>query len=327
VSIYYNELNPTAALWLQASMDAGHIPHGVIDTRSIEDVRPDELFGFTQCHFFAGIGGWAIALRLAGWPDNRPVWSGSCPCQPFSTAGKGLGRNDERHLWPAWFWLIQQCRPDTIFGEQVSNAITKGWWDDVATDLEAEGYTCGAAVLPACSVGKPHKRDRLWFVADPSSGRLSKSREREIQQPRRAEIVRASDVGYIQHNGQSAATQSGSDGQAVQHNAQGQNGASESEGAGIAGDVANAFQSRLEGHAGNDSAAEGWEKPYGSIAESNSLQWLTCPDGKQGPVKSGIRLLVDGLPGRLRKAALHGYGNAIVPYLAAEFIEGWKETQ
>jgi DNA (cytosine-5)-methyltransferase 1 len=103
---------------------------------------------------------------MALWPDDRPVWTGSCPCQPFSSAGKQKGKADDRHLWPIWFRLIRESKPAIIFGEQVAAAITHGWWDDVAAGLEAEGYSCSAAVLPACSVGKPHKRDRLGFMGN-----------------------------------------------------------------------------------------------------------------------------------------------------------------
>jgi site-specific DNA-cytosine methylase len=163
MSAYYNEIDPYAAEWLRNLIDAGEIPAGVVDTRSIEDVRPDELAGFTQCHFFAGLGGWAYALKLAGW-GTRPVWTGSCPCQPFSAAGKGAGFADERHLWPAWQHLIAQCRPSVIFGEQVDAAVKNGWWDLVASDAEAMGYAAAAAVIPASAAGAPHMRHRLWFV-------------------------------------------------------------------------------------------------------------------------------------------------------------------
>lgn len=162
---YYNELDPHAAQWLRNLIEAGAIPPGFVDTRSIEDVTPNELAGYTQCHFFAGIGGWVYALDLAGWPRDRPVWTGSCPCQPFSAAGKGAGFADERHLWPAWQHLIAQRKPATIFGEQVTGAIGKGWLDGVVSDLEGCGYACGAAVLQASGADAPHKRDRLWFVA------------------------------------------------------------------------------------------------------------------------------------------------------------------
>ena len=146
-------------------MAAGHIADGVIDDRNILDVEPADLQGFSQHHFFAGIGGWSYALRLAGWPDNQPVWTGSCPCQPFSQAGGRAGFVDERHLWPAWHYLITQQRPSRVYGEQVASATGLTWLDLVQTDLEGEGYAVGAFDLSAASVGSPQMRPRLWFSA------------------------------------------------------------------------------------------------------------------------------------------------------------------
>ena len=166
MTAYYNEHDAYAAAWLRNLIAAGHIAAGDVDARDIQDVTPDDLTGYTQCHFFAGLGGWSYALRLAGWPDDRPVWTGSCPCQPFSTAGKRAGTDDPRHLWPAFFELIAECRPVTALGEQVASAIAHGWLDGVSADLEAEGYTVGAVVLGAHSVGAPHIRQRLWWVAE-----------------------------------------------------------------------------------------------------------------------------------------------------------------
>jgi DNA (cytosine-5)-methyltransferase 1 len=166
VSAYYNEFDPFAAAWLRELIKDGLIADGEVDERSIADVQPSDIKGFTQCHFFAGIGGWSAAARLAGWGDDRPMWSGSPPCQPFSTAGNRKGQDDERHLWPVFFNLIRECRPSVVFGEQVAAAIRTGWFDDLQTDMEAEGYATAMVVLPACSVGAPHKRDRLWTVAE-----------------------------------------------------------------------------------------------------------------------------------------------------------------
>ena len=153
---YYNENDPKAAAWLRQLIIAGLIPQGYVDERSILDVKADDLAGYVSCHFFAGIGGWAYALRSAGWPDTRPVWTGSCPCQPFSVAGKGLGEEDERHLWPEFRQLITDYRkqigpiPD-IFGEQVASADGRNWLAGVRSDLEALGYDSGGCDL--CSAG------------------------------------------------------------------------------------------------------------------------------------------------------------------------------
>jgi DNA (cytosine-5)-methyltransferase 1 len=160
---YYNENDPKKAAWLRELIKADIIAPGEVDERSIMEIRPNELRNYRQCHFFAGIGVWSYALRLAGWPDNRPVWSGSCPCPSFSAAGKGKGFADPRHLWPHWASLIRECRPATVFGEQVASAIGHGWLDLVYVDLEAAAYSVGAAVLGACGVGAPHIRQRLYF--------------------------------------------------------------------------------------------------------------------------------------------------------------------
>ena len=192
--VYYNEFDPYAAQWLRNLIDAGHIAKGDVDTRIIKDVNASELVGYVQCHFFAGLGGWSHALRLAGWPDDRPVWTGSCPCQPFSAAGTQKGTADDRHLWPVWFNLIRECRPGVVFGEQVEAAINHGWLDLVQSDLESEGYACGAAGIPAAGVGAPHIRQRLWFVADDTNSRRSGIGWRgEARAAERSEVGRLAD--------------------------------------------------------------------------------------------------------------------------------------
>jgi DNA (cytosine-5)-methyltransferase 1 len=162
---FYNEWDGYAAGWLRNLGAGGHIPIGKVDERSIKDVSAEDLEGFTQAHFFAGIGGWPLALRLAGWPEDREVWTGSCPCQPFSVAGKAAGLGDERHLWPAFHRLIAERRPSIVFGEQVASADGRQWLSGVSTDLEDLGYAVGAADLCAAGVASPHCRQRLYWVA------------------------------------------------------------------------------------------------------------------------------------------------------------------
>ena len=172
---FYNENDPKAAAWLRELIKAGEIPGGHVDERSITEIKPDDLDGFTQCHFFAGISGWSCALNLAGWPESRPVWTASLPCQPFSTAGQSQGVEDERHLWPVFFDLVKVLRPDVIFGEQVARAIGFNWLDGISADLEAADYAVGQAVLGAHSVGAPHKRQRLyWLGISDCGGRESR---------------------------------------------------------------------------------------------------------------------------------------------------------
>ena len=202
MTAYYNEHDRKAAAWLSELGKADLIPAGTIDTRDIQEVQPDDVRGFSECHFFAGIGGWPLALHLAGWPSTRPVWTGSCPCQPFSSAGKRKGHKDERDLWPDFFRLITECRPSVVFGEQVASADVVGteleaaflvavqagdyaranklakrlvaslsfhfhkrWLSRIRTSLEAEGYALRWKILGAHSAGSPHLRQRLFWVA------------------------------------------------------------------------------------------------------------------------------------------------------------------
>ena len=293
MTAYYNEIEPYAAEWLRNLIKAGHIPHGEVDTRSIVDVQPLDLRGFTQCHFFAGIGGWGLALRLAGWPDDRPIWTGSCPCQPFSVAGKGAGTDDPRHLWPHFHRLITAVRPPVVMGEQVAAAVGKSWLDGVCADLERINYATGAAVIPACAVDAPHRRDRLWFVADANhDGWQSRNWDDQT-------------AGY----GDTVAAKGGSDG----------------------GDVGDTNGSRGEAWlsasgGGHERIAEitddRSDRCSGAWGKRN---WLTGADGKARRVEPSIRLLAHGVPGRVGR--LRAYGNAIVPPLAAEVIKAFMECE
>jgi len=408
MTAYYNEIDPYAAQWLRNLIAAGHIAPGDVDERSIEDVFPDELAGYTQCHFFAGIGLWSLALRKSGWPDDRPVWTGSCPCQSFSSAGKGKGFDDERHLWPAWFELIRECRPRVIFGEQVASADVIGrsnketrprvptlvsaqtpgqgfspsrqgaifekedrvqfrqpfagnsgtdrqrilrvngsafefgwgedvgqpitgqddsiegvclpeyqgglprdeqrygglgraengrisdndpvkaaaeikriireiggwdqeengcsWIDVISIDLEEAHYSLGAVNTPACGVGAPHIRQRLWFVAE--------------------RLADADEHGSYRAAGHEAF--------------EGENGA----GDGV-----------LVG--GGEGLRDPGSGPTNGVW--SAADWLFCRDGKCRPVEPGTFPLADGYPNRVGK--LRAYGNAINVEVAKTFIE------
>ncbi len=317
---YYNELDPYAAQWLRNLIAAGHIAKGDVDERSIVDVRADDLRGYEQCHFFAGIGGWSYALRLAGWSDTRPIWTGSCPCQPFSAAGKGQSADDERHLWPAWFSLIRECRPAIIFGEQVEAAIGWGWLDLVFTDLEAEGYACGAAVLPACSVGAPHIRQRLWLVGQ-SNGAERAARDAEpIGNGARSERPAQSGPSGLVADTDEGQCGRLADGEGRQCNGtaagrqQGDGGAQSGGATGLVGDAASDEQRRswLPEAGGGRASAVRRSGPWSDIV------WLPCTDGKARPTQPGLFPLAHGIPGRVGR--LRVYGNAIIPALAAEFI-------
>lgn len=178
---YYNEHDQVAAEWLRNLVAAGHIAPGDVDERDIRDVHPDDLRPYAQCHFFAGVGVWSYALRRAGWPDDRPVWTGSCPCQPFSAAGKGLGFDDERHLWPAWYWLIGERRPAIVFGEQVASSAVDPWIDLVQADVEALDYAYGCVPFPSAGVGAPHIRDRAYWMAY-AYGRARRERRAHVRE-------------------------------------------------------------------------------------------------------------------------------------------------
>lgn len=201
---YYNEYDPKAAAWLRELIADGHIPAGDVDTRSITEVSPHDLTGYTQHHFFAGIGGWSLALRLAGWPDSRPVRTGSCPCQPFSAAGKQLGTADERHLWPVFRDLLTFLEPATTFGEQVASALGREWLAGVRADLEGVGYAVGGADLCAAGVAAPQIRQRLFWVAHPNGERFSRrakpnqrAQRSEQQAPRRGDALRCGDSAWV----------------------------------------------------------------------------------------------------------------------------------
>lgn len=332
---YYNEIDPHAAEWLRRLMAAGEIPPGDVDERDIRDVTPADLVGYRHCHFFAGIGGWAYAMRLCEWPDDVPVWTGSCPCQPYSVAGKQLGTNDERHLWPAFFDLIRERRPAIVFGEQVASKSALGWVDLVFSDLENAGYACGAADLCSAGVGGAHIRQRLYWMGDTgrprAPSRLPETMEREVwdaevddygghrfarPSPRRPTPSGVADMPGERFDGG--------------ENTAGSNGGASTQ------DCSNF--SRMEHAYGGDASPgrkerggqhrlikEDRRRPEGGPATGRTTyglrsptDWLFCRDGKWRPVEPGSFPLADGIPARVGR--LRAYGNAIDPHVASAFM-------
>lgn len=324
MTAYYNENDRHAAAWLRELVKEGLIADGVVDERSILDVKGSDLDGFTQCHFFAGIGGWSLALRLADWPDDRPVWTGSCPCQPFSAAGKQQGTADKRHLWPEFRRLIAECQPSAVFGEQVASPLGRGWLSGVRTDLEALGYGVGAADLCAASVSSPHIRQRLWWVADSNSERFPGSQElhSESKESKQQAPLRNDTGGCSRHGGISdteSQRRDRSQGATEPHRRT----STEASGRLPDSDNSGPQRHRRNGDDGSQpgrlsSCKDGSE--YTAVrAAWDNCRLVGCRDGETRRIESSIEPLVDGLPGRV--GLLRGYGNAIVPQVAAVFIQ------
>lgn len=370
MTAYYNEYDPKAAAWLRELIKAGLIAPGEVDERSVIDVKPSDIRGFTQCHFFAGIGGWSYALRLAGWADDRPCWTGSPPCQPFSNAGKQKAQADARHLWPVFFNLIRECRPANIFGEQVEAAIRTGWLDDLQDDLEAENYATGKIVLPACGFGGYHIRQRIWFVAERvadsinerSQGGLYRGADSAGENINRHPGCGRSDCGLADtaDNGHAAAdglreTPESSEQTGAQNIGQSSgscdnSGLANTESIGKCADESGRDSGKRQQLVGSESRGNSfYDGTVIATDAPNSIwrnpDWLWCRDGKWRPAESSLFGLFNGLPDELvrscnispacnplakdqeaRTMRLKGYGNAIVPPLAAEVIKAYMEA-
>ncbi|HEP0319809.1 DNA cytosine methyltransferase [Klebsiella pneumoniae] len=303
---YYNEIDPFAAEWLRNLIAGGYIAPGEVDERSIEDVTPGDLRGFTQCHFFAGIGGWSYALRLAGWPDNKQIWTGSCPCQPFSQSGKGLAFDDPRHLWPDFSWLIKQRKPKRVVGEQSASGRANAWFDLVQNDLEKMGYAFGLIPFPSACVGAPHERERAYWVADAHLQHESTTRDatRFTDTCGRCPVGWMADTNHDRQ--QSGSRPRGSKGQTS---------------------------------AWNDLRRSCENAPGPTNGFWKEASWLPRRDELWCPTEPGTFPLVDGvstrlgrvqpsvsrMAGRNRAGRIRGYGNAVNVYAAAEFIRAYMD--
>jgi DNA (cytosine-5)-methyltransferase 1 len=356
MNVYYNDNEPYAAQWLRNLIGAGHLPRGDVDDRSILDVGAADVGGYAQCHFFAGLGGWPYALRLARWPADRPVWTASCPCQPLSSAGARREHADRRHLWPALYRLVAECRPPVLFGEQVASKAGREWLAAVRADLEHLGYAVGAADLPAASVGAPHIRQRLWFVADADRGGehglpvhaemaapskpFPDADSAELrQQPGRGDGPGRPGAAFARDDGPAASL---ADANKHAGNQGGSRDTKESSGGGNLGgngsgkDVADAALQRRDGR--REAARPGAEDHRGWAVESGmgggshglSAGMVGCGAAKDAMPAAWANGWEDGIPRvaagvASRVGQLRAYGNAIVPQVGAEFIEAYLE--
>lgn len=385
---FWNDNDPGAVAWLRQLAHLFPVRANVCD-KSILDITAQDMDGYAQHHFFCGIAGWPVALDMAGLGRMEGVMTGSAPCQPFSIAGTQRGNLDERHLAPVWLAIIKATKPRILFGEQVDAAIRHGWLDDLFDALEECGYACGAAVLPACSVGAPHIRKRIIFgavridriaeVADEWRGlraqRLADADDQQRQpvsdeqSPRvfgavarapecrnRSGEYRAS-MGGLAYAARSGRGQARCD--ASRHREAYEGPPGNRHGNGGADDV----QRRVVGTSRASAPHGGW----------HDTDWLFCRDGKWRPAQSSVQRVAYGLPGSLvpggdtgdlrdaesqsggptqspaetreddrrgfvsasyplaidqeaRVMRLRGYGNAIVPQVAAVFVEEFMNS-
>lgn len=329
MTAYYNEIDEEAADVLRTLIADDVIAPGDVDTRSIKDVMPDDLRGYDQCHFFAGGGLWSVAARLAGWADDRPLWTGSCPCQPFSQAGKRLGTDDPRHLWPDFHRLISASRPVAVVGEQVAGQAGRNWFHGVRTDLAGSGYAGRAVDIPACAVDSPQQRQRLYWLALADTAGAGSHASTHVGVHRREE-------GAGARYGEPERLH-GADCQVVDPSRIGRReGRAEPElrrrwpapaFADVPGLEVAGADSRGEPRRGilrpGESAGAHSQRSHGQSRRPNGswwadAEWLACHDGKLRRTKPGLPLLVDGLHGRVGLWRIAG--NAISPILAAEVI-------
>lgn len=360
MTAYYNEIDPFAAQWLRNLIAAGHIAPGEVDERDIRTVSADDLVGFDQCHWFAGIAGWSLALRLAGVPDDAKVWTGSCPCQPFSSAGKRVGFADERHLWPVWFRLIAAQRPPLVLGEQSDKALA--WLDLVFDDLEGAGYSCRAADLSAAGAGAPHIRQRLYFVGYSAGSRCEGTEDARADrsdardggrrlQPERTgaaiELVNANGArleGWSERRDggdERASRETGLDSELADARIERREASgvlllaggslkagAQAAGCGEAGDMddSDRISAGRDGGAIPRAEAEAG-RSLRSLAHRpwDDCEAIPCRDGFSRLTKPGLHPLAARLPGDV--GILRAAGNAIVPQVAAAFIAAAMECR
>ena len=309
----------------------------------------------THGSLFSGIGGFDLAARWAGWdnlfnceidlfcrtvlkyhfPDAEQygdikttdftVWrdridvlSGGFPCQPFSQAGKRKGTKDDRYLWPEMLGVIRSVRPRWVVGENVIGIVnwSKGLvFEQVCSDLEAEGYEVQPFVIPACGVNAPHRRYRTWFVAHRSDARLE-----DVRQKRQNTVL---------SGGITSDTQCFRGYQLHQDIQSGQSNGKEFDNVSGKRNVADTNCKRLQRCKNKRSVGEIRTEQQKQFAGSFCPHWQDFPT--QSPVcnrNDGLSYGLDGITfPKWRKESIKAYGNAIVPQVAYRIFETINEYE
>ncbi len=335
----YNDNDAKAAAWLLELIAEGLLPAGQVSTVSIKELAPDACADTS--HFFAGIGGWPLALEIAGWPAEQPVWTGSCPCQPFSAAGKRAGADDPRHLWPDFLRLIRERRPPVIFGEQVASSDGRAWLAGVRADLEAVGYAVGAADLCSAGIGAPHIRQRLYWGAKRLDDTASPRHDRAEQ----VAEGKARDGARMRVSGERRSASGLGNPTGERWGEAGRRGGQSAEWPRDWREFGGMADADLQASGGwgvcgpgeGDTASDGAARERSAGLRETGNNWLLrdprgrwrlayCRDDRwrRVPVEPALFPLADGLPGRV--GLLRGAGNAIDPWLAARFVGAFMEA-
>ena len=332
----------------------------------------------THGSLFSGIGGFDLAAEWMGWknvfhcerepfaqtvlkhhfPNSKlyediktfdatayagriDILTGGFPCQPFSAAGKRLGTEDDRHLFPEMLRIIQEIKPKYIVGENVRGLLN--WsgglvFDEVCSDLEAEGYEVTPYLLPACGKNAPHRRDRIWFIAhsnecnDRRTSRQNESEGSEERLQERNEVREPSKSGKV--FGDAPDTKNGRRGRGSSKECKERREgvlSGKQKRREVGGEVEGCSRKRNA----SDTLRSGRWKDNGQ-RESKLLNengkvtnWENFPT--QPPICGGD----DGIPRKLdsitfpkwRKESIKAYGNAIVPAVVFEIFKAIQKME
>jgi len=329
----------------------------------------------THGSLFSGIGGFDLAAEWMGWNNvfhcewnefgqrvlhhywpqaiqynditqtdftihrgRIDVLTGGFPCQPYSAAGKRRGKEDERHLWPEMLRAIREIQPRWVVGENVRGLIN--WngglvFDEVQSDLEAEGYEVLPFLVPACGKDAPHRRERIWFVAYSNGSRGNRAEEYE-NSSKNSRNKEQSD--NIDNNGEvrrptphtDSDGQQRSNGEHEEHTGQrGINAQRDVEQGVVDGDAADTSSRRMEryGRGGENREFQTNEFNEDNSQGQSRLDWQKFPT--QSPIcggDDGLSTELDGITfSKWRNESIKAYGNAVVPQVVYEIFKAIQQ--